>query len=71
MFCLEAQMRQCDAIRGLIRKNGLNRAVVVAALASGLQNGQIRWNRNSHNWTSLQYAYAGALYDNYVNRGRL
>ena len=68
-FGLEGPMRQCDAIRGLIRKNGLNRAVVVAALASGLQNGQIRWNQNSHNWPSLQYA--NALYDNYVGRGRL
>ena len=62
-------MRQCDAIRGLIRRLGFNREPVVAALTTGLRNGQIRWHRNSHGWTAMQYA--GALWNNYVERGRL
>ena len=62
-------MRQCDAIRQLVRRYGLNRAAVLAALASGLQSGQIQWNSNSHNLTAIEYA--NCLYNNYVGRGRL
>lgn len=62
-------MRQCDAIRQLIRHHGLDQRVVVGALASGLEEGHIRWERNRHGWTALQYA--GALWNNYVGRGRL
>jgi hypothetical protein len=62
-------MRQCEAIRQLVRKHGLNRDYVVTALAAGLAQGRIRWERNTHGLTPLQYA--GDLYNNYVGRGRL
>jgi hypothetical protein len=62
-------MRQCDAIRQLIRRHGLKKHTVIGALEHGLQRGGIRWKSNSHGWTALQYA--SALWSNYVERARL
>jgi hypothetical protein len=62
-------MRQCDAIRGLVRSHGLDEALVVAALQAGLSGGSIEWRSNSYGRIAQQYAQA--LWNNYVHRGRL